>query len=286
MITRKDIMNEVQSRGYQVKERDTVKNGVIVEGIEMMKWESVGIFIALDEMLKQQKNTLAGNDNENAHIKKIADKIIDMYETGEELKISLEDLKNKDYILGHINIALQKASTQELVKKPCPYFDKVEEYLYISQEQGTDGQYFMGVRADVLEQSGISESEAWEAATRNLHDNAVLKTMQETLEDSLGINLDFMFPEEDFPMYVMTNKNNLHGASSVLDDEILKQLAVDCGTDVLLLIPSSIHEVLILPSETECSIDEMRMLVMSVNAEEVAPQDQLSDEPYLWKLEN
>ena len=286
MITRKDIMNEVQSRGYQIEACDKVKNGVTIDGIGMLKWEDVGIFIPVNEILKWDENTLRGYGNEKEHIQKIADRIINMYETCDECKMRLEDLKNRDYILGHINIGLQKTSTQDFVKKPCPYFDKVEEYLYISQEDGTAGRYYMPVKENLLEQSGVSESEAWEAAKKNLHDNVVLETMQEALEAVAGIKVDFLFLEEEFPMYIMSNKYSMYGASSVLDNEILKQLALDCGTDTLVLIPASIHEVLIFPNTEDYSVDEMRMMVMAVNAEEVAPQDQLSDEPYLWKLEN
>ena len=85
------------------------------------------------------------------------------------------------------------------------------------------------------------------------------------------------FDAEDMPMYILTNKGNSHGASGVLDEEILTEFAKQH-------LPSSVHEVIILTDADEDELESMKHLVAAVNEQEVAPEDQLSDTPTIWKL--
>ena len=50
------------------------------------------------------------------------------------------------------------------------------------------------------------------------------------------------------PMYVLSNHTNLYGASVILYDGLLQQISEHFGKD-LILLPSSIHQVLILPAD-------------------------------------
>lgn len=92
------------------------------------------------------------------------------------------------------------------------------------------------------------------------------------------------FDAEDMPMYILTNKGNSHGASGVLDEEILTEFAKQHHTDKLVLLSSSVHEVIILTDADEDELESMKHLVAAVNEQEVAPEDQLSDTPTIWKL--
>lgn len=79
-------------------------------------------------------------------------------------------------------------------------------------------------------------------------------------------------------IYVLTNRSGINGAACLLYENKIKDLADRLGTDFFIL-PSSIHEVLLLPdSEHHC--DELRDLVRSINRSEVPAEDVLSDEVY------
>ena len=87
-----------------------------------------------------------------------------------------------------------------------------------------------------------------------------------------------------YPMYVLTNQNKLHGAGCILYDHLLASLSEDFDDDFYIL-PSSIHEVLLIPgADTVCrsDLDEM---VREVNATQVPEEEILSDHAYLYSRE-
>ena len=50
----------------------------------------------------------------------------------------------------------------------------------------------------------------------------------------------------------------------------------------IIILPSSIHEVLLLPDEGDISCDEMSRLVTHINQTEVPKEDHLSNQVYLY----
>ena len=83
------------------------------------------------------------------------------------------------------------------------------------------------------------------------------------------------------PFYVLTNRLGITGAACLLYPDVLKKCAERLGQD-LLILPSSIHESLILPYDESIRVDEMRYMVQSINASEVPTEDQLSGQVYLY----
>lgn len=84
------------------------------------------------------------------------------------------------------------------------------------------------------------------------------------------------------PLYILTNQTGINGASCILYDNIIKDFADRIGSD-LIILPSSIHEVLLLPDSHTEEYEGVRQIVQSVNAEDVPKEDVLSDEIYLFR---
>lgn len=82
-------------------------------------------------------------------------------------------------------------------------------------------------------------------------------------------------------MYVLTNMCETFGACCLLYPGILNSLACSIGTD-LIILPSSIHEVLLLPDNGKSSYQALNHMVTEVNAGEVAREEWLSDHIYLY----
>lgn len=85
-------------------------------------------------------------------------------------------------------------------------------------------------------------------------------------------------------LYVMTNRSQTFRASCMLYDSALEDFAKSQGCNVVIL-PSSIHEVLLLKHEKGMDFKDMREMVMEINRNEVPEEDVLSDSVYLydWK---
>ena len=65
---------------------------------------------------------------------------------------------------------------------------------------------------------------------------------------------------------------------------LLKALADSKGKD-LYILPSSTHEIIVLPAEVENPVGEFKAIVQAVNQEQVSPEEFLSDEVYYFNRE-
>ena len=85
-------------------------------------------------------------------------------------------------------------------------------------------------------------------------------------------------------MYILSNTCGINGATVVLYEDILKDFAGKIQEDVIIL-PSSIHEVLLVPNSKVHDIEEMKAMVEHINRTEVSKTDVLSDNVYLYSRE-
>lgn len=83
------------------------------------------------------------------------------------------------------------------------------------------------------------------------------------------------------PLYVLTNRSGIHGASCLLYHDIIKDFADRLQSDIIIL-PSSIHEVILIPDNNIYNYKEIRDMVQKVNSEDVPAEDRLSDQLYLF----
>lgn len=106
---------------------------------------------------------------------------------------------------------------------------------------------------------------------------ALLKEMmqqEENITDDILIN--------KLPLQILSNENRVHGASCILYPGVLKQLADEEVCD-LYIIPSSVHEVIILPDTGDENPDQLRDMIEEVNATQVEPEEILSNNLYYFQ---
>lgn len=90
-----------------------------------------------------------------------------------------------------------------------------------------------------------------------------------------------LLPDSSPALYVLTNSAGIHGAACLAYRDIIKNFADQAGMD-LIILPSSIHEVLLIPDTRSCRYEDIRDMIKKVNSEDVPPEDRLSDELYLY----
>lgn len=112
---------------------------------------------------------------------------------------------------------------------------------------------------------------------------AACRTIREILMEELGGQMDI--PEEETgdkdSLYVLTNTVRISGASVICYKGQLQRKAEKFGTDILIL-PSSIHETLLLPDHGE-RIKDLEAIVSEINEAEVALEDRLSYHVYRYR---
>ena len=84
---------------------------------------------------------------------------------------------------------------------------------------------------------------------------------------------------------VLTNTQGMHGAGALFYPDQLETIAQQMGTDFFVL-PSSVHEVLILPDDGSQDLDSLQFMVREINRTEVAPEDRLSDFVYHYDAQD
>lgn len=89
------------------------------------------------------------------------------------------------------------------------------------------------------------------------------------------------FYMQPYEQYVLTNKEKINGATVLLYPDVLEQLAKNADSSFYIL-PSSIHEVILLLDNYDINAEELQNMVISVNREEVAAEEVLSNEVYRY----
>ena len=85
--------------------------------------------------------------------------------------------------------------------------------------------------------------------------------------------------QDDMKMYVLTNPDQNLGSGLIVHDKILRHILDTIREDIYIL-PSSVHELIILPSSVVDDEKYLTSMVHEINQTEVEPKDRLSDDVY------
>ncbi len=97
-------------------------------------------------------------------------------------------------------------------------------------------------------------------------------------------DLDNIDPaSEEVPLYILSNRYKHHGANVIFNKPLMHRIAEKMGN--FYILPSSIHEVLIIPTSAGNNVKDLARLVKEVNTNELLPQDILSDNVYEFDIE-
>ena len=141
------------------------------------------------------------------------------------------------------------------------------------------------VTYQLMEQWGISCDELYELAIENQvnAEKSVIMSMKEVLKglmsEDTGINNDI---EGDTPeIYILSNETKVNGAAAVLDKRFMDDV-IDRVGERFYILPSSIHEVLVVPDKGGVEKDMLESMVREVNGSTVSTEEQLSDHVYIY----
>ena len=135
-----------------------------------------------------------------------------------------------------------------------------------------------------LKNWNVTIDDVYKAALKNTPDllHSKISSMA-ALFEKCGVNVDGEEVDlKDYvpsDMYVLTNESKLNGAACILYENVLYDFAQKLGAD-LYILPSSVHEVILLPKLSMFEKDELVNMVKEVNTEGVAADEFLSDHVY------
>ena len=195
----------------------------------------------------------------------------------------------------HITLkVLNTAINQEYLKDAAalPYLD-LSVVFYCTVITGKRRNvYCSKISRELMESWGVDATTLYGEARRNTPRllGIYLKEVKEVILEMLDASNEEMRDtlwnaledENRSPMYILSNKTRNSGAGAMFADKVLKELADQLGDD-LYVIPSSIHEVLLIPVNARMSREEVDAMVADVNRSVLRPEDILSDHVYIYK---
>jgi hypothetical protein len=194
--------------------------------------------------------------------------------------IAPEQFEHFEDVKQHLCLKLINKANNTLLLQDTPYIDYYDLALVCIFFQATPETSVVSsalIRKPCLDMWKIDQKTLFAHATQNTQ-----KLMQPNLfrmDQVLLQNPNLTFsPEIGSNMYVLTNNHHYLGAVCMTFPGVLEQLARELDSD-LILIPSSIHEIIIIP-ESGNPPQNLDDIIVSVNQEAVHIQERLSDHSY------
>lgn len=273
-MKREIIIKELINRGYKAEKSDNVKNGVIFKGIIIFNGR-VSPVIYTDEIIADAKK----NDKD---LNYVVEKIIEIFEKHKDCDIDVNRLFDKEYVLKNLYIGLQKESEEDLVKGVCN-FEGLETYLYIRVSENENSNATIKMKNAMFEKIGIGLSDAWKRAEENTNAETEIVSMAKIFAEMQGMEyskeMDAMTP-----MYVISNKSRMKGASAILNHGAIRDFAENKEISKMVILPSSVHEMIILPYTDDMDIQQLNGMVKEINENEVSPEERLTDKAYIVEI--
>ena len=183
---------------------------------------------------------------------------------------SLEQLTDYGRVKDKLALQLVPQKGNEKILQDVPHRDMEDLALIYRIDLG--GGATATIHNKTLAEYGITEEQLHEDAIRSaaeLHPANIA-----TMSEMLGM------PDMGGPaLYVATNDNGIFGASVVAYPGMLEEAAQRLQGDYYIL-PSSIHEVLLISAKEAQDYHDLETMVRQINETEVSPADRLSDKVY------
>ena len=277
-MTRDDIITELSKHGCKASPYEVTKNSVKLNAIRIDNGSRFNPVVYTDSIIADAEKT-------HASVTAAADRILSVCRDAKVPDFDINLMHDRDFVSEHLYLALQKSSSEELVRAECG-ITGYEAYVHLRHSTSFGTNFSIKLSRKMLEDIGMDASEA--------ADIALAHTLAETelisISDMIGTPCR---PAETNPrrnssaadaMYTLTNKCRFKGASALLDKSALMRYGELYHTESLLVIPSSIHEVLLLPYSDDTDIPKIERMIQNTNAAIVDPCDRLSDKPIIIDL--
>ncbi|MDD3139719.1 MAG: DUF5688 family protein [Lachnospiraceae bacterium] len=280
----KDFLPE-KYEDADVQIREVVKNNdTLLDGLTVVSSESnISPTIYLNDFFQDYENGRPVED--------ILQKIADIYVNSDQninfdtsLVTDFENVKDKIVC----KVVNKDANEHMLENLPHKDIEDLAVIYQITLGGDGDGIATINISDQLLDGYGINKDELHDIAVQNTEElrPATFRSMQEVIMEmmgaselaAMGIDADMEMPG-GMPMYVLTNEDKMHGAAAMLYPNLMDEIAEKVGGDFFVL-PSSIHELLIIPKDSGAERGELENMVQEVNATQVAPDEVLSDYVY------
>lgn len=261
-----DISHRLKDAEVEIKE--VIKyNGIRLHGVAI--WEqgesNLTPIIYLDGLYEEYRDGGMGLDG-------IVDGIISAYRI-QRMPLSLNSARFRDWdhVKERIVFRLANMESSREYLEHAPHFQYLDLALAFTCYFGNAGGFRLSIDVNSYHMAmwGVTAEELYDVAEENT--SRLLEPKIQHLGEFLGIQADASegvyagLPQDALSIGILTNGCRFNGAVGILDKRLLKGFADRVGSD-LYILPSSVHELILLPMTCGKTVEELNAMVCGLNA--------------------
>lgn len=273
------------------KNNDVIKQGFIAKIIDTNTSRMLQVMpnIYVEEYFNDYKK---GTSREEI-VKSITSTLEKSIASSPEKTNNIEEIFGAGYIMENVSLRLinTKANAEMLNSVPHVDFMDLSYVFRVNLANYEEGAASYLLNNELYEQklSGIDTDVLFEKAKENMLETnpPEICTMFDKLVGSMGLSeeekemLQDMQDDADKRMFVFSNKNGVNGASVLAYEDVLHDFCVSQDANVY-IIPSSIHECLLVTASGYIQPNEIGNMVQEVNMTVVSTDETLSNNVYFY----
>ena len=223
--------------------------------------------------------------------RKIADIVIEApIQVDLKAILNYEDVKDKLFI----RVSSAEANKEVLEIVPHQLKEDLAITYHVAVGKNQDGLSSMLITNEMMKEYGVTQEQIHEDAMKSsprvmvpevssigvLIDEIYQKNILMLTPDEREMLLETLQESSEMPtFFVVTNTERIDGAGVIFYPEFMDNMGELLGNDFFIL-PSSIHQMLILPDDGQVDAEMLRDMVKEVNATQVAPAERLTNDVY------
>lgn len=233
-------------------------------------------------------------------LEEIAEAVVEVYRDNDTFRgFRIENFKDFEKMKSQLVFRVINYEKNAEILKDSPYIMFLDlaivPYISFAVDESNWGSIL--VKNEHLDIWGITKENVMKIAAENTPKlmQPQIHKMEDTIRQLLVagggeetkeyVNLleDMEEREDKIPMYVLTNPKNLYGATCIVYNGVIEMFAEEMGEDIYIL-PSSIHEVILLPASKALSCAELKDMVREINMTQIPTEEVLSDHVYRFSI--
>ena len=262
-------------------------NGIILKGITIVENENnIAQTIYLNDYYQDYIN------GRTTFVKVINDVMGTYHKNKIDQSVDMRYFLNYEKVKQGIVYKLINTEKNKELLNDIPHIEFLDlsivfQYLVTQEELGMAAILIHNVHQKLW---GVSIEDLYQAAKENTHTllEYEIKSMSEVLceireEEGLGESDDDYMMEisGSVPIYVLSNKQRVEGAACMLYSDLLHHFSDKIGKSFF-IIPSSIHELLLLPADHDVEDLEVKRMIKEINDTQVSAKEILSYSLYFY----
>ncbi len=272
-------------------------NDMVLDGVQILSEDSnIAPIIYVNEAYERYQD---GMDVDEI-VGKLADRFIDSHSVEKTFDIGfLSDFEQvKDRIV--CRLVNQERNSQRLSGVPFTPMEDLAVTYHIMVSQDSDSIGSIMIDNHLQEKYGVETETLHETALENMRrlQPMVLRSLNDIMLDMMTPDfmrenmvseeqahemLSDMIPPADMSpqVFCLTTSSKINGAVCIADPHIQEKVAEKLGGDFYVL-PSSVHEVLLMKKDGSMTYEELQDMVQDVNQNIVSEDEILSDHVYQY----